>query len=59
MRVSINGGTGKWLVYEGKSQLQMDELWAKSRLLRKPPDVKFDDLMVKFQVSRIGECTEI
>ena len=27
MRVSINGGTPKWMVYNGKSQQKMDENW--------------------------------
>ena len=36
MEVSINGGTPQWMVYNGKSHLEMDDDWGYS-LFRKPP----------------------
>ena len=37
MGVSKNSGTQKWMVYNGKPYLQMDDLRGKTRYFRKHP----------------------
>ena len=40
MGVSVNGGIPKWMVYKGKSHLEMDKNWGYPSF-RKPPYVYY------------------